>query len=83
MTTLQRWDQNGDEYYIRQKKIESQSSGMNWWHKHVLVVIRHFDDDEPERVVQTTVEVYSDHLRKTLAKVIGTYPSISFQTEVR
>ncbi|KAF7349249.1 AAA family ATPase [Mycena sanguinolenta] len=76
-----RWDQNGDEYYVRQKKIESQTSGINWWQKHVLVVIRHFDDDQPERVVQTTVEVYSDHLRKTLAKVIGTYPSISFQTE--
>lgn len=47
------------------------------------MVIRHFDEDEPEKVEQTTVEVYSGYLRKTLAKVIGTYPSISFRTEVR
>ncbi|KAF8189902.1 P-loop containing nucleoside triphosphate hydrolase protein [Mycena galopus ATCC 62051] len=78
-----RWDHNGDEYYVRQKKAEPRTSGSDWWEKHVLVVIRHFDEDEPEkdRVEQTTVEVYSDFLRKTLAKVIGTYPSISFQTE--
>ncbi|KAJ7217486.1 P-loop containing nucleoside triphosphate hydrolase protein [Mycena haematopus] len=76
-----RWDHNGDEYYVRQKKAELRTSGSDWWQKHVLVVIRHFDDDEPERVVQTTVEVYSDYLRKTLAKVIGTYPAISFHTE--
>ncbi|KAJ7336377.1 P-loop containing nucleoside triphosphate hydrolase protein [Mycena albidolilacea] len=76
-----RWDKNGDEYYVRQKKAESRTPGGDWWEKHVLVVIRHFDEGEPEKVEQTTVEVYSGYLRKTLAKVIGTYPSISFRTE--
>jgi hypothetical protein len=49
------------------------------------VVIRHFDEDEPEKekVEKTTVEVYSEHLRKTLATVIDHYPGISFHTEVR
>ncbi|KAK7046702.1 AAA family ATPase [Favolaschia claudopus] len=78
-----RWDKNGDEYYIRQKKAEPRVRGEEWWCKHVLVVIRHFDEDEPEkeRVEQTTVEVYSEHLKKILAKVISSYPSISFHTE--
>ncbi|KAJ6571786.1 P-loop containing nucleoside triphosphate hydrolase protein [Mycena capillaripes] len=78
-----RWDKNGDEYYIKQKKAAPRTPGGDWWEKHVLVVIRHFDEDEPEKekVEQTTVEVYSQHLRKTLAKVINTYPGISFNTE--
>ncbi|KAK7019025.1 AAA family ATPase [Favolaschia claudopus] len=65
-----RWDKNGDEYYIRQKKAEPRVRGEEWWCKHVLVVIRHFDEDEPEkeRVEQTTVE----------SKVIAlTLPSLS------
>jgi hypothetical protein len=45
-------------------------------------VIRHFEEDEPDKVEKTSVEIYSDHLRKTLAKVIGSYPGISFRTEV-
>jgi hypothetical protein len=47
------------------------------------VVVRHFEQYDPEEVEKSTVEVYSAYLRKTLAKVIPTYPSISFQTEVR
>ncbi|KAJ6499691.1 P-loop containing nucleoside triphosphate hydrolase protein [Mycena vitilis] len=79
----QRWDKNGDEYYIRQKKAAPRTPGGDWWEKHILAVIRHFDASEPEKekVESTTVEVYSEHLRKTLAKVINTYPGISFTTE--
>ncbi|KAJ7114175.1 P-loop containing nucleoside triphosphate hydrolase protein [Mycena crocata] len=78
-----RWDKNGDEYYIRQMKAAPRTPGGDWWEKHVLAVIRHFDEDEPEkeRVEKTTVEVYSQHLRGILAKVIGDYPGISFHTE--
>ncbi|KAJ6576060.1 P-loop containing nucleoside triphosphate hydrolase protein [Mycena vulgaris] len=78
-----RWDKNGDEYYIRQKKAAPRTPGGDWWEKHVLAVIRHFEEDEPEKekVEKTTVEVYSQHLRRILAKVIDDYPSISFHTE--
>ncbi|KAJ6537188.1 hypothetical protein B0H19DRAFT_1270842 [Mycena capillaripes] len=78
-----RWDKNGDEYCIRQKKAAPRTPGGDWWEKHILVVIRHFAKDEPEKekVEKTTVEVYSQHLRKILAKVIDTYPGISFHTE--
>ncbi|KAJ7787163.1 P-loop containing nucleoside triphosphate hydrolase protein [Mycena olivaceomarginata] len=77
----QRWDKNGDEYYIRQKKADIRTPGSDWWQKHVLSVIRHFDEFDSETVEQTKVEVYSKHLRNTLAKVIGTYPLVSFHTE--
>ncbi|KAJ7650899.1 P-loop containing nucleoside triphosphate hydrolase protein [Roridomyces roridus] len=76
-----RWDKNGDEYYIRQKKVASRTPGGDWWERHVLVVIRHFEEYEKDRVEKTTVEIYSEHLRKTLSKVIKSYPGISFQTE--
>ncbi|KAJ7512900.1 AAA family ATPase [Mycena galericulata] len=78
-----RWDKNGDEYYIRQKKAAARTPGGDWWEKHILVVIRHFDEDEPdkEKIEKTTVEVYSEQLRKILAKVINSYPGISFHTE--
>ncbi|KAJ6576123.1 P-loop containing nucleoside triphosphate hydrolase protein [Mycena vulgaris] len=78
-----RWDKNGDEYYIKQKKAAPRTPGGDWWEKHVLAVIRHFDADEPEKekVEKTTVEVYSQHLRSILAKVIDDYPGISFHTE--
>ncbi|KAJ7319012.1 P-loop containing nucleoside triphosphate hydrolase protein [Mycena albidolilacea] len=76
-----RWDKNGDEYYVQQKKAEPRIPGGDWWEKHVLVVVRHFEQNDPEEVEKSTVEVYSAYLRKTLAKVIPTYPSISFQTE--
>ncbi|KAJ7488314.1 P-loop containing nucleoside triphosphate hydrolase protein [Mycena latifolia] len=78
-----RWDTNGDEYYIKQKKADPRTPGGDWWEKHVLAVIRHFDEyeTEPEKVEKTTVEVYSQHLRSILAKVIGEYPGISFNTE--
>ncbi|KAJ7883430.1 hypothetical protein B0H14DRAFT_3128589 [Mycena olivaceomarginata] len=76
-----RWDKNGDEYYVQQKKAEPRIPGGDWWEKHVLVVVRHFEQYDPEEIEKSTVEVYSAYLRKTLAKVIPTYPSISFQTE--
>ncbi|KAJ7101290.1 P-loop containing nucleoside triphosphate hydrolase protein [Mycena belliarum] len=77
-----RWDKNGDEYYIKQKKAEPRTPGGDWWTKHVLAVIRHFDEGaEPERVEKTTVELYSQHLRDILSKVIKVYPGISFNTE--
>ncbi|KAJ7635038.1 P-loop containing nucleoside triphosphate hydrolase protein, partial [Roridomyces roridus] len=77
----QRWDKNGDEYYIRQKKAAARVRGSDWWEKHILVVIRHFEQYDKERVERTTVEVYSKHLRKILGEVIGYYPGISFHTE--
>ncbi|KAJ7751769.1 P-loop containing nucleoside triphosphate hydrolase protein [Mycena maculata] len=79
-----RWDKNGDEYYIRQKKvpaIRTAAEGGNWWEKHILVVIRHFYHHDNEHVHKTSVEVYSGHLRKILAKVISYYPGISFHTQ--
>ncbi|KAJ7651008.1 AAA family ATPase [Roridomyces roridus] len=76
-----RWDDNGDEYYMKQNKDGSRTSRGNWWEKHVLAVIRHFDEYQRDRVENTTVEVYSEHLRKTLSKVIKSYPGISFETE--
>ncbi|KAJ7751771.1 P-loop containing nucleoside triphosphate hydrolase protein, partial [Mycena maculata] len=79
-----RWDKNGDEYYIRQKKaVAALTPGGNWWQKHILVVIRHFDEDEQEKgkIERTSVEVYSGYLRKILAKVIDHYPGVSFHTE--
>ncbi|KAJ7465589.1 AAA family ATPase [Mycena latifolia] len=76
-----RWDKNGDEYYTRQKKAAPRTPGNDWWEKHVLAVIRHFDRRAADSVVKTSVEVYSTHLRRILAKVIGEYPGISFQTK--
>ncbi|KAJ7336362.1 hypothetical protein DFH08DRAFT_1018720 [Mycena albidolilacea] len=76
-----RWDKNGDEYYIRQKKADVRTPGSDWWQKHVLAVIRHLDEFDSETVEQTNVEVYSKHLRNTLAKVIDTYSLVSFHTE--
>ncbi|KAJ7458501.1 P-loop containing nucleoside triphosphate hydrolase protein [Mycena latifolia] len=76
-----RWDKNGDEYYTRQKKAAPRTPGSDWWEKHVLAVIRHFDRRVADRVEKTSVEVYSTHLRSILAKVIGEYPGISFQTK--
>ncbi|KAJ7204234.1 P-loop containing nucleoside triphosphate hydrolase protein [Mycena rebaudengoi] len=76
-----RWDKNGDEYYVKQNKVAARIRGGDWWEKHILAVIRHFEEDEPDKVEKTSVEIYSDHLRKTLARVIGSYPGISFRTE--
>ncbi|KAK7064773.1 AAA family ATPase [Favolaschia claudopus] len=76
-----RWDKNGDEYYIRKQKAEYSTRGEEWWGKHVLVVIRHFSHYEKDKVDYTTVEIYSEHLKKILAKVIRTYPTVSFHTE--
>ncbi|KAJ7255682.1 hypothetical protein C8J57DRAFT_1721711 [Mycena rebaudengoi] len=76
-------DKNGDNYYIRQKNKAAapRTTGCNWWEKHILVVIRHFYRGEQEKVRKTSVEVYSGHLRKILAKVIDHYPGISFHTK--
>ncbi|KAJ7757187.1 hypothetical protein DFH07DRAFT_958772 [Mycena maculata] len=83
-----RWDKNGDEYYIRQKKkaatprtAAATAGSAHWWERHIFVVIRHFDERYKENVEKTTVEVYSEHLRKILAKVINHYPGISFHTK--
>jgi hypothetical protein len=83
VATWQRFDKNGDEYFTRQSKAAARTPGGDWWVKHVLVVVRHFNQRNPLQVDNTTVEVYSQHLRSTLAKVIGEYPGISFNTEVR
>ncbi|KAJ7269329.1 hypothetical protein B0H12DRAFT_33079 [Mycena haematopus] len=78
-----RWDKNGDEYYIRQQKAAPRTLGKDWWEKHILAVIRHFDPDHPEKekIEKATLEVYSEHLRKILAQVIGDYPGVSFRTK--
>ncbi|KAF7337590.1 AAA family ATPase [Mycena sanguinolenta] len=78
-----RWDKSGNEYYIRQEKAALRIVGMDWWEKHILAVIIHFDAEleEFEFFEKVTVEVYSQHLRKILAEVIGNYPGVSFLTE--
>jgi hypothetical protein len=74
---------NGDQYFTPQSKAAALGTGGDWWAKHVLVLVRYFKQDDPLQVDKTTIEVYSQHLRNILARVIGEYLGISFNTEVR
>ncbi|KAJ6520231.1 AAA family ATPase [Mycena sanguinolenta] len=78
-----RWAKNGDEYYIRQQKAAPRIVGADWWEKHILAIILHYDPElqDFEFLEKATVEVYSIHLRKILAEVIGDYPGVSFLTK--
>lgn len=61
--------------------MRTKAAGGEWWEKHILAVIQHYDYRN-ESVDYTSVEIYSQHLRDILARVIGYYPGVSFQTKV-
>lgn len=75
----QRFTTKGKAYTI-EIKDDIVEATVDWWQRYALCVTRVFDRNN-KRVLQTSLQVNSTHLKDLLKDIIKHYPGISFQTK--